>query len=30
MPLPAQVMKATLPASLGIDLSFSIANLKIA
>src|SRR5947208_3646245 len=30
IPLPAPVMKATLPASLGIDLSSAIANLKTA
>src|SRR5438132_5024735 len=30
IPLPAPVMKATLPASLGIDLSSAIGNLKTA
>jgi hypothetical protein len=30
MPLPAPVMKATLPASLAIDLSLSTANREIA
>jgi hypothetical protein len=29
IPLPAPVMKVTLPASLGIDLSFSSGNSKI-